>query len=1119
MSVSKEPLNSRNSMANPQKISNKYSPTDFMRARRPELFSDTTVIEKTVLDRSQFEFHLETLTQRKEEICFEHFCRRLAEKELCPNLITQTGPTGGGDSLVDTETYPVANSISERWYEGNPDRSSQERWAFAFSAKKTWRSKVNDDARKISKTKRGYSLIYFITNQAVRDRDRASVEDELRKELGIDVRILDRSWIVEKVVQNKRWDIVYQTLHIERPRVESKAMLGPLDTERQSELEELDRLIEDQARYQGSRYQLAEDCLQTALIARGLGRPRVEIDGRFDRAERIALDRDDMRQLFRILYHRAWTANWWFDDFAELDRLYKASEPLVINSEWVWDLEKLVNLWQVGTTWRQVKKTLDGDEVWANHTSILREALRRHVSNSAKPTSALWARTELVLMDLTDVIVRRDNLAPVLINIQQILKEAETHPDYPVEPIVQIIQELGRIVGGDETYDEVFEAIIQFQAKRVDKAEEGRMRLKWGYQKLHADKFYDAIDQFTKAQSLLIQNEHKGDFIQAVAGTALGYESAGLLWAARANLVIALDRTFYEYFKDGRIAPQALPLLRKLIWVEIQLGRVPCVFAWIELLRLINNALELAEVTRKNIEEEFFLMDAILGILVMRTRFTDWLDLDRVAGLMKRFSLISTRVAVLFSLGYEDAVRFELGQADEDLDRFFSLLLKQPAADDLPADAEWHLGSTVTMRTVLMGCQIELIVANKTNSIILGEAIFAFLESFLSNAIRLKNHIATRSFLRMEIRQSEHLDKSFTHRVEEDECGETQIIIIHPPGSCVRQVQGSEYQEALFKLLADFIAQLEVQLSVESIKKLFENDRAHDRAFFAAQSPVALTNILSENPKYHIQDWIDSSLSECFTLLRTESWKPVNEPISQKCVKGNGPFSIADGTPPAGLFGVDGLKHHNIQVLSPINMALWDKAKWRGLGFAIYPTNPPIPELVLMFEDIEAGEKIFRGWRKRFGELDREEWIGLTLITGIDRQYPAHYRVVISVNENFLRQRVSLENRLTIVFRMQDMTPVDNTNLERFLHLYEKTSCYRLSAGQLVQNQATLSDTRGRDLSIEKTQLRIVSAWQIGPNDLTSMALEGIHEPFIPSDVSDPPFFKAMERFSKISKK
>jgi len=117
-------------------------PSEFMRSRRPELFSDSTQTTEHSLGRSVLDFHLSTLTDRKQENDFEYFCRRLAEKELCSNLLPQTGPTGGGDSKVDAETYPIADTIALRWYEGIGREASEERWAFAFSAKKAWRSKV-----------------------------------------------------------------------------------------------------------------------------------------------------------------------------------------------------------------------------------------------------------------------------------------------------------------------------------------------------------------------------------------------------------------------------------------------------------------------------------------------------------------------------------------------------------------------------------------------------------------------------------------------------------------------------------------------------------------------------------------------------------------------------------------------------------------------------------------------------------------------------------------------------------------------------------------------------------------------------------------------------------------
>jgi len=110
-----------------------------MRLRHPDLFSDTHFDDVPQLPKSVFEYHLESLTNRKQENQFEHFCRKLAEREICPNLRLQTGPTGGGDSKVDSETYPIVGmpspqlaivkrqlDIREAWQigENDPDRAA-----------------------------------------------------------------------------------------------------------------------------------------------------------------------------------------------------------------------------------------------------------------------------------------------------------------------------------------------------------------------------------------------------------------------------------------------------------------------------------------------------------------------------------------------------------------------------------------------------------------------------------------------------------------------------------------------------------------------------------------------------------------------------------------------------------------------------------------------------------------------------------------------------------------------------------------------------------------------------------------------------------------------------------
>jgi hypothetical protein len=112
------------------------SPSEFMRGLRPEYYSDTEDRELYVLDDATFSYHLETITSRNQHHEFETFCRKLCERAICANLRVQTGPEGGGDSKVDTETFPVADEISLT-YVGTPN-SGREKWAFAFSAKKTW---------------------------------------------------------------------------------------------------------------------------------------------------------------------------------------------------------------------------------------------------------------------------------------------------------------------------------------------------------------------------------------------------------------------------------------------------------------------------------------------------------------------------------------------------------------------------------------------------------------------------------------------------------------------------------------------------------------------------------------------------------------------------------------------------------------------------------------------------------------------------------------------------------------------------------------------------------------------------------------------------------------------
>ena len=104
-------------------------------------------------------------------------------------------------------------------------------------------------------------------------------------------------------------------------------------------MEELERAITDPDHYRGARYQLIEDALRAALLARGLERPRAEIDGLFIRADRLAKDSESARQRLRIAYNYAWSLIFWFDDHHQLNSIYDTVEAFALKSDQMEEVE------------------------------------------------------------------------------------------------------------------------------------------------------------------------------------------------------------------------------------------------------------------------------------------------------------------------------------------------------------------------------------------------------------------------------------------------------------------------------------------------------------------------------------------------------------------------------------------------------------------------------------------------------------------------------------------------------------------------------------------------------------------------------------------------------------
>jgi hypothetical protein len=819
-----------------------------------------------------------------------------------------------GDSKVDTETYPVADAISLRWYEGIGREAGQERWAFALSAKKEWRSKVRSDVEKIVGTRRDYTLIYFITNQFVRDKARAAVEDEITRNYQITVRILDRSWIVERVFEHNRVRLAIDTLKLSGCHETHQKIIGPKDTEREANLRELEEQISDSSRYTGVEYQLIEDCLQTALLARGLERPRIEVDGRFARAEHLAERAGYRQQRLRIIYTKAWSAFWWYDDFNELNRLYDQVEELAIDTMQATDLELLANLWQLLSG--SVKRgQLDAAVARLDaRTATLKAELERLAGDATRPNNALQARTYRLLMDSYEALRDPDRLNAFLASIKDILAAGARMVTYPVESLTNIIWEMGDILADNATFDDLCKFVITLVEQRTSEGQAGRALLHRGHQKLRAVKKYDAIRLFGRAQHKLAKDEYREEFVEALVGCSVAYEEAGLLWAARANMLMAANSALSIFLERGEIVPRSVWCLQRLVWLELQLGRPSYVLSWMELGSKIANNLILGERLKDTFIKERQAQDMVLGLLLLKTDFWDLKWLDFLPSCPEQGGLFASWMTVLYALGHEEHLRAEGAfPAEQDHDavrKFFCEMLQQPANDDLPDHPEFFLHPEVTLRSFVLGCEVVVKATNDFASIQLAEIILGVLEALLATSLESRL-LPYRSCCVLNIKPSAFVVGLPEYRIETGK-GEQTIEIRHAPAHSMAAEEQIAFRRRLLEIVAHTIDQIAVIDDANAyFDRLDREEVAFSRALDFADTSIFIKNILGDAPKYRLSDWKDRSSGQRFSLKRTLPWNDGLDPKNPNDTSTTAISKPEKRESPKKIFSTDHLKHRD----------------------------------------------------------------------------------------------------------------------------------------------------------------------------------------------------------------
>jgi hypothetical protein len=1084
-----------------------FLPSQFLRARRPHLFSDSLVVAESRLSREIFEYHLDTLTSRKEENTFEHFCRCLSEKELCPNLIPQTGPTGGGDSKVDSETYPVAPAIRERWYEGLEDPGTNDRWAFAFSAKKEWRPKVGQDVASIINTNRDYKRIYFITNQFVKDKQRGETESELTKKHGVDVRILDRTWIMRCVFEHDRQSLAIETLGLTDYRRDEIVLTGPKDAERKLELDELEIRIADADRYSGVEFQLAEDCLRSALLARGLGRARAEVEGRFNRAERIAKRVGNRRQQLRIAYNKAWTFFFWYDDFEAFSEAYRQTEGYACGNEQASDLELLSYLWTLLFSSVRSSRLSAEETSLEKHTATLKRELERLSTDKTRPTNSLRAYTTLLLIRITEAEGENKEITQVLRDLKKVLKKAETLVEFPLDTLLGLVRELGAMFPESNEYDELLEVVVELAEARASEGSAGRVLLERGYQKLRAGLLYETISLLGRAQIKLALDEYRDEHVKALLGCGLAYVMTGLLWAGRANCLAAAHFALTDFKEEGEVTDTALRCIQQLVWIELQLGRIPAVLAWLRLADAVARHLFVDSESAEQYIKQRIDQDRILGLLLLLTDHWDLKWLDFLPSVLERMDLPNARIALLYALGHEEQLRREewipADWEQKDVDELFNGWITQPARKELPRLADLMARRQLTFRSYVLGCEIVVETPNNQTSVEVSEAVLSSLEALLSTALDFRVFPHRSDFL-IRIRPSDFVAE-LEYTVEEKK-GDFYIEITHPVTMGTDPDTQHEFRRFLLEVVASTVARIAFVTDSSFFEDLGRDQIGFGRALNYASPSIFLGNLLGDKQCLQLGGWKGDAGERRYPLIRPAPFcSSVGEPKEEESLLAD--WKPGEGEPPPGLFGVDHIRHPDRRVFSLINVPLWDRAKWHGTGFAFYPDLSVPPILALLFTDKEAGKAIFSGLQTRLGKVDEEEQLRVSIITGTRKDHSASYSVVVGINPRVPKKPGS---QFVLVYRFNHMHPKDSKNLDVFLNKFREERCYVLVPGFMT------SPTDPPELfpkyGILKRQLRVSPAWKLTENDPDVCVLDPDQTPVIPRNVKDPPVLRALQR-------
>lgn len=516
----------------------------YYRRLRSNLFSDTEVVYETKLTPELFDLKLQQLSQDKKQSEFENFVLVLAARLVTPNIKPQTGPDGGGDGKVDGETYPVDKAISDRWWVSEGSTGDQ-KWAIAISVQKNWKSKIEGDVQKAVETGRGYTKVIFFSNQKIKSSTRQEVEDELSKQYGVAVSIFDGKWCSFAVFEQDCYDVATDKLNFSEEYRRKTIKEGSHDKRRKEELEQLENdLLSRQVESLDTDY--IDDLLQTCILSRGLERPRMETEGRFNRAQREAEAHGSPVQRFNITYNHAWTSFFWFHDVNAMYADYLKLKEFTKTHTTVHTIELMTNI--LTNLENAAGVGLFDSEKFCEEVKDLKTIKEREDLSQA---SRLFLELFFTEHRLLQLLHYTQDPTSELKKLSELIEACANYPDISFNAQITIVEIMGRVIDDNDEYEKLIDKISEISSQRKSEVEGALIHFNRAQTLIDKQQYKPVVKHLGHCVQAFQKEGYESELVKTYGYMGIALYNLELPYSGKAYLVKAASILVKEFFTKG----------------------------------------------------------------------------------------------------------------------------------------------------------------------------------------------------------------------------------------------------------------------------------------------------------------------------------------------------------------------------------------------------------------------------------------------------------------------------------------------------------------------------------------------------------------------------------------